>query len=106
MSGRLQNYNQPGAGAETILTNIKSTPNGAYPVMNRDESASGNLNFQNNIYSQVFRSGYLLSHGRDFKLDGSLKLKMDDLVKGMWVKGLVAFKSYNLEDIEISISHL
>lgn len=102
ISGRLQDFNQPGAGADVIFSNIQATPNSAYPVFNRDGSLAGNLNFQNNIYSQVFGSGYRVSNGRDFKIDASLKLKMDELVKGMWMKGLVALRSYNLEDINRS----
>ena len=100
--GRVQDFNQPGATAEAIFTAIRSTPNSAYPILNRNGSLGGNLNFQNNIYGQVFQSGYRPSNAKDFKIDGSLKLNMDKIAKGLWAKALVALRAFNLEDINRS----
>ncbi|WP_345954918.1 SusC/RagA family TonB-linked outer membrane protein [Mucilaginibacter sp. PAMB04168] len=100
--GRIQDFNEPGATTETILTNLRNTPNSAYPVFNANGSLAGNLNFQNNIYGQVFQSGYRPSNSRDFKFDVALKGNLDPLIKGMWAKALVAMRSYSLEDVNRS----
>ncbi|MDI3318381.1 SusC/RagA family TonB-linked outer membrane protein [Pinibacter soli] len=102
MFGRVQNYNQPGSTSESILTAIRATPNSAYPALNRDGSLGGNLNFQNNIYGQVYQSGYRPSNAKDFKVDGSLKLKLDNITTGLWARSLVALTSFTQEDINRS----
>lgn len=104
--GRIENGNSPGErnvlsfngrsvnlGVNTIFTSLASTPNGAYPMLNPDGSLGGNKDYQNNIYGQSTQSGYTLSYTREMSADLSLKRTLDDLVKGLWVKGLVTFNT-------------
>jgi TonB-linked SusC/RagA family outer membrane protein len=100
--GRIQNSNQPGSTTGTIFSNLLSTPNNAYPRVNTDGSLGGNLDYQSNIYGQAVLSGYMPVYERDFKADLSLRGNLDPLVKGLWVKGLVAINAYQRETINRS----
>ena len=84
--GRLQDGNQPGAGAGTILSNLLSTPNNAYPVYNPNGSYGGNTNFTQNLLGQVLGSGYDLDHLHDILTNLTLTYKLDKITKGLWIK--------------------
>lgn len=109
--GRIENGNAPGTsfvtsfggrtvnlGINTIFNSLATTPNSAYPMFNPDGSLGGNKDFQNNVYGLSTQSGYTLSYMRDMSADLSLKRTMDDLVKGLWIKGLVTFNT-NLSEV-------
>ncbi|WGQ08460.1 TonB-dependent receptor [Pedobacter gandavensis] len=109
--GRIENGNSPGArnvinfngrevnlGVNSIFNSLASTPNGAYPMLNPDGSLGGNKDFQNNIYGQSTQSGYTLSYGREMSADVSFKRALDDVTKGLWLKGLVSFNT-NLSEV-------
>jgi TonB-linked SusC/RagA family outer membrane protein len=91
--GRIRDQNEPGNNAAGIFTDMRNTPNNAYPVFNPDSSLGGNVNYSNNIYAQSVLSGYQKSIYSDGYADLGLKRNMDDVLKGWWVKGLL---SYNL----------
>lgn len=100
--GRIQNSNQPGTTTGGIFTNFRNTPNLAYPKFNSDGSLGGNLDYQTNLYGQSVMSGYMPVYERDFKADLMLKGNLDDLVKGLWIKGLGAINGYQRETINRS----
>jgi TonB-linked SusC/RagA family outer membrane protein len=90
--GRIQDETEPGSiGAATLYNNILSTPANAYPVFNPNGSLGGNQTFQTNLYGQLINSGYQLGFTRDAGVDLTLKRKLDDVVKGLWVKGTLSF---------------
>ncbi|MGV3503599.1 MAG: SusC/RagA family TonB-linked outer membrane protein [Adhaeribacter sp.] len=97
MAAQIQNGNEPGATVPTIFSNMLSTPNNAYPVLNPDNSLAGTDAYRNNIYGQVLRSGYRPYTQAEFKTDLSLKANLDDLIQGLWARGSVAYKSYLFE---------
>ena len=84
--GRLQDGNQPGAGTSTILGNLLSTPNNAYPVYNPNGSFGGNTNYTQNLMAQVVGSGYVLDHLHDIMTNLNLSYKLDKVTRGLWVK--------------------
>lgn len=92
--GRIQNSIMPGASSGTIFSNLLSTPNNAYPVRNSDSSFGGNQNYQTNIYAQTVQSGYQQLNERDFKADIAMKIKLDMITKGLWVRGSGSINSY------------
>jgi TonB-linked SusC/RagA family outer membrane protein len=100
--GTVQNGNQPGATTDSIFSNILTTPNNAYPRTNPDGSLGGNQVYQNNIYGESVRSGYKQSNGLDSKVDLTLKDDLNDVVKGLWVKGTASFMTDLLELIDRS----
>lgn len=100
--GRIQQSNQPGATTASIFDDLRNTPNNAYPRLNSDSSLGGNLDYQNNLYGQSLMSGYLSVYERDFKVDLSLKAKLDVLAKGLWIRGLAAINAYQRETINRS----
>jgi hypothetical protein len=101
---RVQNFNEPGSGTVGIFENFKNTPNKAYNVFNSDGSLGGNKDYTSNIYGQTVLSGYRPSYSRDFKVDLGLKANLDNIVKGLWVRGTVAINAYLLEAINRSKS--
>jgi TonB-linked SusC/RagA family outer membrane protein len=96
--GRLQDGNQPGATTATILKNLLSTPNNAYPVYNPDGSFGGNTNYNQNLLAQTISSGYQSDHLRDVMANLDLHYKFDKWVKGWWAsaKGNVSVQESSL----------
>ena len=93
--GRLQEGNQPGAGTQTILNGVLSTPGNAYPVYNPNGSFGGTNNYTQNLLAQTIASGYQADNTRDVMANLDLSYKLDDYVKGLWVnaKGNVSVYS-------------
>jgi len=84
--GRLQDGNQPGAGMQTILQNLLTTPNNAYPIHNPDGSYGGTNNYTQNLLAQTISSGYLADHQHDVMANLDLRYKFDKWVKGWWAR--------------------
>lgn len=87
--GRIQDGRQPGAGTNTILTALQSTPNNAYPLLNPDGSFGGSSIFTNNLYQQTTGSGYLLDNTRDLMANLDLKYKFDNFLPGLYASGKI-----------------
>ena len=102
--GRIRNGNEPGSRTDSIFKNILSTPNNAYPVFNYNGSLAGNNQYTNNVYGQVTRSGYRPTYNRNLAVDLSLKQRLDAVLHGLYVKGLVSFNSYYDEALNRSKS--
>jgi TonB-linked SusC/RagA family outer membrane protein len=94
MAAQIQNGNEPGSTVPTIFSSLLSTPSNASPVLNPDGSLAGTDAYRNNIYGQSLRSGYRPYNQMEFKADLSLKANLDDLAKGLWVRGTAAYKNY------------
>jgi TonB-linked SusC/RagA family outer membrane protein len=91
--GRIRVTNDPGEGVESIMNAINLTPNNAYPVFNPNGSFSGNVNYVNNLYAQSTATGYQKRNLRDGFADAGFNAKLDHVLKGWWVKGLVSFNT-------------
>ncbi|GEP94014.1 SusC/RagA family TonB-linked outer membrane protein [Chitinophaga cymbidii] len=100
--GQIHNMNQPGATTESIFSNFLATPNNAYPMLNSDGSLGGNSDYANNIYGQSVLSGYRPSTSTDFKADLALKGNLDNVVKGLWIRGTASYKTFLTETINRS----
>jgi len=100
MFGRLQGGTQPGAGTNTILSTLLSTPNNAYPVYNPDGSYGGNSNYNNNLMAMVQSSGYKQDNVKDVMTNLDLSYKLDKFLPGLWAKakGNVSVQSANILD--------
>jgi len=84
--GRIIDNNQPGVGTSTILSNLLTTPNNAYPIYNPDGSFGGTSNYTNNLMAQVLESGYLTEQERDIMVNLDMRYKLDKWLPGWWVK--------------------
>ncbi len=102
--GRIQNTNEPGATNNTIISNLLNLPANSYPLRNADNSFGGSQLYQNNILAQTINSGYRQHYFRDILVNLYLKQSLDDFVKGLWIKGRVAYTSSLTEDIDRSKS--
>lgn len=85
--GRLQDGTQPGATTASILQGLLTTPNNAYPIRNPDGSFGGTSNYTTNLLAQTIASGYMADHVHDVMVNLDLSYKLDNWVKGWWVKG-------------------
>lgn len=96
--GRLQQGNQPGAGSPAILSNLLSTPNNAYAVLNPNGSYGGSANYRTNLLSMVQNSGYLNDNTKDVMANLDLTYRFDNWVPGLWAraKGNVSVQSSSL----------
>lgn len=94
IQGRIMNENSPGSsGTESIFNSLRATPNSAYPVYNANGTYAGSPQFQNNIVAQSISAGYSATNTRTVLSDFYLKYNLDDLTKGLWIKGRASFFS-------------
>ena len=91
--GRILNGYQPGAGTNALIGGIMNIPNNASPVFNPDGSLGGAPQYQLNLYGLSMRSGYQLNYKRDVLADLYLKRSLDDIIQGLWVRGILSFNS-------------
>ncbi len=97
--GSVENNNEPGAGAATIMSRIFSTSPLEYPARNADGSYGGNTSFTTNILASTISSGYIQYNERSLSADVFLKYKLDDITKGLWSKALLSINNYYLQRI-------
>ncbi|HEX2630298.1 MAG TPA: SusC/RagA family TonB-linked outer membrane protein [Chitinophagaceae bacterium] len=100
--GRILNANEPGATTGSIFSSLLNTPSITYPLLNPDGSFGGTQIFQNNVWAQTIGSGYRQRYFRDILVNIYLKQSLDDIAKGLWIKGKVAYNSTLAEDINRS----
>ncbi|WP_187328741.1 SusC/RagA family TonB-linked outer membrane protein [Echinicola rosea] len=81
--GRIEDGNQPGAGAFNILNDLFRTPNNAYPVYNPNGSFGGNASFTNNLMAQTVSSGYIANYSKDAMVNIKLDYDFDNFVEGL-----------------------
>ncbi|MDE6528032.1 MAG: SusC/RagA family TonB-linked outer membrane protein [Muribaculaceae bacterium] len=101
--GRIEDSNQPGGngiGYTSLLSQVWSTPNNAYPIYNPNGSWGGNVSFNNNLLSQAGYSGYITTHTRD--LLGLINLKYDF---DRYVKGLSVYAMGSVSVQELSVTY-
>jgi TonB-linked SusC/RagA family outer membrane protein len=91
--GRVRNTNDAGGGTDEILESIKTTPNNAYPIYNPNKSLGGSVNYTDNIFAQSTLSGYTKRNLRDGFADAGFNVKLDNILEGWWVKGLISFNT-------------
>lgn len=100
--GRLQESNEPGATTASLYSNIINTPANAYPIYNSDGSYAASHNYRYNIYAQNYESGYRPGLTRDFRIDLSIKGKLDAIAKDLWIKTSGTINSYLVQSINRS----
>ena len=101
--GRLRQGNEPGATTSTIFNNILGPPANAYPIFNPNGTLGGNLQYSNNLYGQVLRSGYRPSFNRNLGVDVALKQHLN-FIPGLYARAFTSFNSYYDEAINRSKS--
>jgi TonB-linked SusC/RagA family outer membrane protein len=102
--GRILNSNESGTTTGSIISSLLTTPSNTYPLLNPDNSFGGTQIFQNNVWAQTIGSGYRQRFFRDILVNLYLKQSLDDIAKGLWIKGKVAYNSTLAEDINRSKS--
>lgn len=100
--GSLENYNEPGAGAGTIMGRVYGTSPLAYAPRNPDGSYTGNLTRTDNVLASTVNSGYLNYNQRTINADVSLRFKLDNLIKGLWAKTSLSINNYYFESVNRS----
>lgn len=100
--GSVENNNQPGGYASTIMGQVYSTSPLAYAVKNPDGTYGGTASLTNNILANTINSGYVMTTDRTLNSDVSLKYKLDDITKGLWAKAGLSIANYYSELINKS----
>ncbi|PWV49115.1 SusC/RagA family TonB-linked outer membrane protein [Chitinophaga sp. S165] len=85
--GRLQEGNQPGAGAGKVLSDLLGTSNVAYPVHNLNGSWGGTGNLTTNLLSSTLNSGYIQDNSKDVMANVDLRYDLGSLLPGLSIKG-------------------
>lgn len=85
--GRLQEGNQPGAGAGRLLGTLLGTPNVAYPVHNVNGSWAGTNNLTTNLLASTINSGYIQDNSKDVMANVDLRYDLGDWLPGLSIKG-------------------
>lgn len=96
--GRIGNTNEPGATTNAIYSALLNTPSNSYPIFNPNGSLAGTTRFTNNIYGMAVQSGYRQTFRRDIISDFYVKRTLDDITPGLYVRGLVSYASYLIEE--------
>ncbi|TCD26410.1 SusC/RagA family TonB-linked outer membrane protein [Pedobacter psychrodurus] len=96
--GRIGNTNEPGATTSAIYSSLLTTPSNSYPIFNPNGSLAGTTRFTNNIYGMAVQSGYRQTFRRDIISDFYVKRTLDDITPGLYIKGMVSFASYLIEE--------
>jgi len=97
--GRLQDQNDAGVDAATILTNLINTPANAYPIYNDNGTYGGTQQFQNNLWAQTIGSGYRQNYKRNVIADFYLQRSLDELTPGLYIRGTGSFFASLSENI-------
>lgn len=97
--GGFETYNEPGNSVSNILSLAYATSPFAYPVYNADGSYGGNTQFTTNVVANTLSTGYINYNARSVNADVALKFKLDDLLKGLWLKGAVSVNNNYLEQV-------
>src|SRR5690606_36581930 len=85
--GRIQEGRQPGAGVESILSALYTTPNNAYPIFNDNGSYGGSAEYPTNLYQLATGSGYQLDNTRDVMANLDFHYRFDRWLPGLYAKG-------------------
>jgi len=95
--GSVENNNQPGGYALSIMSQVYSTSPLAYAVKNPDGTYGGTASLTNNILGNTINSGYVMTTNRTLNSDVALKYKLDDITKGLWAKAGLSIANYYSE---------
>ena len=91
LQGNIQDFIQPGAGYASIFSSLLTTPNNATPAMNFRGTFAGTRDYPNNPYAQTVGTGYLKNNMQAAAVNIGLRQKMDQLIKGSWIKLLLSY---------------
>ena len=97
--GRLQNLNDAGTTANTILSSIINTPANAYPIFNANGSYGGTQQFQNNVYAQTVGSGYRENYKRNVLGDFYLQRTLNEVTRGLYARITASYYASLSENI-------
>jgi TonB-linked SusC/RagA family outer membrane protein len=100
--GSIATGTQPGAGTTNLMNLLSATPPVAYPVFNANGSYGGTNLWRTNPYAAAVGSGYLQTTERTISADMTLQYKLDDLLRGLWIKGQLSMNNYYAENIDRS----
>ena len=109
--GSFENFNQPGVGSAAIMSRIYATSPLGYAPRNADGSFGGNplyttsvsgVNYGTNILASTISSGYLNTNQRTLNADATLLFKLDDIAKGLWLKGTASINNFYQETVNRS----
>ncbi len=89
--GNIQDYYQPGVGYAAVFNGLLNTPNGATPIYTAVGTYAGTKQYPTNPYAQAVSTGYLKNNLQAASANISVKRNMDDLLKGLYVKALLAY---------------
>jgi TonB-linked SusC/RagA family outer membrane protein len=97
--GSVENNNQPGGNASTIMGLVYATSPLAYAVKNPDGTYGGTASLTNNILANTVNSGYVMTTTRTLNSDVALKYRLDDITKGLWAKAGLSIANYYSEEV-------
>lgn len=100
--GSIENSNQPGGKASTIMDLVYSTSPLAYAVKNPDGTYGGTSSLTNNILANTINAGYIRDNSRSINADVALKYKLDDITKGLWAKAGLSINNFYNQTVDRS----
>ncbi|NIG57486.1 SusC/RagA family TonB-linked outer membrane protein [Chitinophaga sp. Cy-1792] len=103
--GSLETRNQPGVLSQGVMAQIAATAPNAFPIYNKNGSFASTNEYVFNPYAGAVSTGYIPNTQRTIAADMALQYKLDDLVKGLWVKGQLSMNNSYSEYIDRSKSY-
>ncbi|SHL24772.1 TonB-linked outer membrane protein, SusC/RagA family [Chitinophaga jiangningensis] len=100
--GSLATGYEPGEQTNETLSKIANTAPIAFPIYNKNGSFAGTNIYRDNPMAMAVNSGYLMNTQRRISADMGLQYKLDDFVKGMWVKAQLSMNNFYSEVIDRS----
>ncbi|MBV8252664.1 MAG: SusC/RagA family TonB-linked outer membrane protein [Chitinophaga sp.] len=92
--GSISTAYAPGGGSAYVYSNILATPPLAFPITNPNGTWGGTNLYRKNPMADAVGAGYLMTTQRRISADMALTYKLDDYVKGLWVKGQLSMNNY------------
>lgn len=96
--GRIETVNRPNYGISQLFDDLARYPSNIYDVYDDAEKQnySGTALYPNNPYASVNALGWMSYKSRSLQFNFSVKEKLDDIAKGLYLKESVSFYSYTL----------
>ncbi|RAJ87977.1 TonB-linked SusC/RagA family outer membrane protein [Chitinophaga dinghuensis] len=97
--GSISTAYAPGLGSFQPIQSILNTPPVAFPVTNANGSWGGTNLYRKNPVADAIGAGYTQNTQRRVSADMALTYKLDDFIKGLWVKGQLSMNNYYNENV-------
>lgn len=105
LATRVENRHVPNSSAGSIFSTLSQLPPNAMPIINRDSSIAGSSVYRNNPLGMISKTGYRDNYQRVLLANVEATQKLDFLLEGLSVNGMVGLDGTNYYSLGRSQSY-